>query len=340
MCLFCASKPFGFAAASLTRRSFVSHSLALGSAYAAVRIAVPVAVLAQNATADMIIENAKIITLDPRAPRAEAIAIAGDKIIGVGARRILGVLEKVHKEVPIDKLRWGLEHGEGLTVRTLERIKALNGSLGLQNRMSLDGEAHVEKWGKEAAENAPAFGRIREMGIPFALGTDGNRAASHNPWAGVQWLVTGKTQGGLRHQAEQNLMSREDALRAYSASGAWISTEEDKKGTLSVGKWADLAVLSDDYLTVPEDKISELSSVLTMVGGRIVYADGTYAALAPPAAKAAPDWLPINAYPGYRKAERADHGIKLAAAALSAAMPTILGADGRSWMLGCGCGLL
>jgi hypothetical protein len=134
-------------------------------------------------------------------------------------------------------------------------------------------------------------------------------------------------------------MIREDALRAYSASGAWISAEEDKKGTLSVGKWADLAVLSDDYLTVPEDEISALSSVLTMVGGRIVYAEGKYAGLAPPAAKAAPDWLPINAYPGYRKADRADHGIKLAAAALSAAMPTILGGDDRSWRLGCGCGL-
>jgi predicted amidohydrolase YtcJ len=85
MCLFCASKPFGFTAASLTRRSFVSHSLALGSASAAV----PVAALAQNTTGDIIIENAKIITLDPRAPRAETIAVAGDKIIGVGARRDL-----------------------------------------------------------------------------------------------------------------------------------------------------------------------------------------------------------------------------------------------------------
>src|SRR2546430_13302690 len=86
MCLFCASKPFGFTAASLTRRSFVSHSLALGSASAAVRAVVPVAALAQNATADMIIENTKIITLDPRAPRAQAIAVAAAKIIGVGAR--------------------------------------------------------------------------------------------------------------------------------------------------------------------------------------------------------------------------------------------------------------
>ena len=89
-----------------------------------------------------------------------------------------------------------------------------------------------------------------EMGIPFALGTDGNRAASHNPWVGVQWLVTGKTQGGLRHAADRNLMSREEALRAYSAAGAWMSSEEDKKGTLSVGKLADLAVLKEDYLIV------------------------------------------------------------------------------------------
>jgi hypothetical protein len=89
MCLFCASKPFGFTAASLTRRSFISHSLALGSAYAAVRAVVPVAAPAQNTTADVIIENANMITLDPRAPRAEAIAVAGDTIIGVGARRDL-----------------------------------------------------------------------------------------------------------------------------------------------------------------------------------------------------------------------------------------------------------
>ncbi len=179
------------------------------------------------------------------------------------AQRILGVVEKVHKETPVDQLRWGLEHCEGMTARTLERLQALGGSLGLQNRMSADGEAYVAKWGKEAAEDAPAFGRIKQMGVPFALGTDGNRAASHNPWVGIQWLVTGKTQGGLRHAADRNLMGREEALRSYSAAGAWMSHEEDKKGTLSVGKWADLAVLNGDYLNVPEDRISQLSSVLT-----------------------------------------------------------------------------
>ncbi|MGZ8403933.1 MAG: amidohydrolase family protein, partial [Rhodoplanes sp.] len=195
-------------------------------------------------------------------------------------------------------------------------------------------------WGKETAEDAPALGRIREMGIPFALGTDGNRAASHNPWVGVQWLVTGKTQGGLKHQADRNLLSRADALRAYSAAGAWISGEEDRKGTLSVGKWADLAVLSDDYFAIPEDRISHLSSVLTMVGGRIVPGDGRYASLAPAALAVMPDWLPIARYPGYGKSARVEDGVKLAAAMIGRAMPAVVGADSRSWTLGCGCGLL
>jgi predicted amidohydrolase YtcJ len=256
------------------------------------------------------------------------------------AQRILAVVEKVHQEVPVHKLRWGLEHCEGMTARTLDRLQSLGGSLGLQNRMSADGEAYVAKWGKEAAEDAPAFGRIKKMGVPFALGTDGNRASSHNPWVGVQWLVTGKTQGGLRHAADRNLMSREEALRAYSAAGAWMSNEEDKKGTLSVGKWADLAVLSDDYLTVPEGRISQLSSVLTMVGGKVVYGDGKYASLAPAAPKVAPDWLPISKYPGYTKSTSVESGEQFAAAALDAAMPTAIGADGTQWTIGCGCGVL
>ena len=256
------------------------------------------------------------------------------------AQRILGVVEKVHTEVPVDKLRWGLEHCEGMTTRTLDRLAALGGSLGLQNRMSSDGEAYVAKWGKEAAEDAPALGRIKQMGVPFALGTDGNRASSHNPWVGVQWLVTGKTQGGLRHAADRNLMSREEALRAYSAAGAWISNEEEKKGTLSVGKWADLAVLSADYLTVPEDRISQLSSVLTMLGGKVVHGEGEYTSLAPAALKVSPEWLPISTYPGYTKSASVTTGVELAAAALSQSMPTVIGDDGRSWTLGCGCGLL
>ncbi len=69
------------------------------------------------------------------------------------------------------------------------------------------------------------------------------------------------------------------ALRLYTEGSAWFAFDDDKRGTLAVGKLADLAVLSKDYLTVPVEEIGTIRSLLTMVGGRIVYAAGPYAAL-------------------------------------------------------------
>jgi hypothetical protein len=152
------------------------------------------------------------------------------------------------------------------------------------------------------------------MGLPLAAGTDGNRATSHNPWVGVQWLITGKTIGGTKLNADRNLLDRTEALRLYSAAGAWFTHEEDKKGTISPGKFADLAILSDDYMSIPEDRISSITSVLTMVGGRVVYGAGTYADLAPTALKVSPDWLPIGTYSSYTTADVSDGGLQLAAA--------------------------
>ncbi len=66
-------------------------------------------------------------------------------------------------------------------------------------------------------------------------------------------------------------ISREDALRLHTVGSAWFSFEEKIKGSIEPGRLADLVVLTDDYLTVPEDKIREISSVMTIVGGKIVY---------------------------------------------------------------------
>ncbi len=66
-------------------------------------------------------------------------------------------------------------------------------------------------------------------------------------------------------------ISREDALRLHTVGSAWFSFDEKIKGSLEPGKLADLVVLTDDYLTVPEDKIREISAVMTIVGGKIVY---------------------------------------------------------------------
>ncbi len=217
------------------------------------------------------------------------------------AARALDVLEKVHREVPIDKLRWGFDHCETLSPKTLERIARLGGSVNIQNRMSLDGEAFLQRYGAQVSADAPPIRRMMEMGLPLAAGTDGNRATSYNPWVGVHWLVTGKTLGGAKLQGDANLLDRTTALRMYSERGAWMSREEHLKGTLEVGKLADLVFLSDDYFSVPVDEIRNLESVMTMVGGRVAYGAGPYQKMALPAPRINQDWLPFKEYGRYAK---------------------------------------
>jgi predicted amidohydrolase YtcJ len=251
------------------------------------------------------------------------------------ASRVLNVLEEVNREVPLKNMRWGLDHCETLTAKTLERVAALGGCINIQNRMSLDGEAFLRKYGAPAAADAPPVARIRSMGIPLACGTDGNRATSYNPWIGVHWLVTGKTLGGAKAQGDRNLLDRSEALRLYSAGGAWMSSEETQKGTLEPGKLADLALLSEDYFSMPVDEIRNLESMLTMVGGKVVYASGPYSRLDPPPLPSLPDWLPLRNYGGYHKSAAA------AVATLAAqphSHPLIIG-DSGSWSMECPCGI-
>jgi predicted amidohydrolase YtcJ len=251
------------------------------------------------------------------------------------ASRVLDVLEQVNREVPLAKLRWGLDHCEALLPKTLERIAALGGHVNIQNRMSLDGEAFLQKYGAQLAADAPPIARIREMGIPLACGTDGNRATSYNPWISLHWLVTGKTLGGTKLQGDRNLLDRTEALRLYTSGAAWMSSEEEKKGTLAAGKLADLAILSQDYFSVPVDDIKNLESVLTMVGGKVVYGAGPYSKFDPPGLPSVPDWLPVRHYGGYAKASAALAGAPLAAHR----HPLIIG-DSGIWSMECPCGVL
>ena len=250
------------------------------------------------------------------------------------ASRVLDVLEQINREMPLKGLRWGLDHCETLQPKTLERVAALGGSIDIQNRMSLDGEAFLKKYGAQAAADAPPIARIRELGIPLACGTDANRATSYNPWIGLHWLVTGKTLGGAKLQGDRNLLDRAEALRLYTSGSAWISGEEGKKGTLEAGKFADLAVLSADYFGVPAEQIKDIESVLTMVGGKVVYGAGQFARLSPPLPPVAQDWLPVREYGEYYKRSVADAQNLARAYARSGFI-----ADANPWEA-CGCGML
>lgn len=213
--------------------------------------------------------------------------------------RFLDVFEAVHRDVPLTGLNWFFDHAETVTERNLERIKALDGGIAIQHRMAYQGEYFVNRYGAKAAERTPPVAEMLRMEIPVSAGTDATRVASYNPWVCLHWLITGKTVGGTALYPDANLLSREQALRLYTEAGAWFSSEQGRKGTVQVGQFADLVVLSDDFFSVDADRIRQIESVLTVVDGKVVYAAEPFASFGPPALPVAPDWSPVGVYGGY-----------------------------------------
>ncbi|CTQ34429.1 amidohydrolase [Jannaschia rubra] len=218
---------------------------------------------------------------------------------GESIELIMDVFEQVAEEQGTFAPRWAIDHAETVRDAELERIKALGGGIAIQDRMAFGGEYFVDRYGAEAAEAAPPVRKMLDMGIPVGAGTDGTRVSSYNPWPSLYWLVTGKTVGGLQLWDEENVLSREEALDLFTSGSAWFSQEEDVKGTIEEGMYADFAILSDDYFSVPEEEIMGLDSVLTVTGGNIVYAAEPYAEFAPEdLPPVSPEWSPVVNYEG------------------------------------------
>lgn len=167
--------------------------------------------------------------------------------------------------------------------------------------MAYQGEYFVQRYGRKAAERTPPYQRMLAMGVNVGAGTDATRVASYDSWNALYWLITGKTLGGLSLYPAANLVDRETALRLYTQANTWFSNEEGVKGQIKSGQYADLAVLSADYFKIPENEIRNLVSVLTIVGGHIVYGDDEFGKLSPPLPPAMPDWSPVNHFSGYFK---------------------------------------
>jgi len=169
--------------------------------------------------------------------------------------------------------------------------------------MAFQGEYFIDRYGKKAAEYAPPISQMLKMGVPVGAGTDATRVASYNPFVSLYWLATGKTVGGAALYPDANRLDRMEALRRYTVGSAWFSGEDDKKGSIEVGKLADLAVLSADYFSVADEEIKGIESVLTVVGGKVVYGAGEFTPLAPALPPVSPDWSPVKVYGGYHQAQ-------------------------------------
>jgi hypothetical protein len=192
------------------------------------------------------------------------------------ASMLLDIYERVNREVPISNLRWQITHIEDATEQTLQRMKALNMGWSVQDRLLYNGQVFLKVLGADAARRAPPIKTGLKMGLMVAAGTDSDQVAPYNPFVSLRWLLDGKAIDGTQLRGPEETPNREEALRMYTLSAAWFSFDDDKRGSLEPGKLADLAVLSGDYLTVPLDKVGELHSVLTLVGGNPVYAEGPF----------------------------------------------------------------
>jgi predicted amidohydrolase YtcJ len=190
--------------------------------------------------------------------------------------RILDVFERVFHDTAYTG-RWAIDHAETIRPANIARIEAMGGGIAVQNRLAFSGEFFAKRYGQQAAAAASPLRELVDAGIPVGAGTDATRPSSYNPWLSLYWMVTGKTVGDTQIAARESRLSREEALRCYTVGSAWFSGEEKLKGRIAPGQYADFAILSDDYLEVPDERIRTIESVLTVTGG-------------PPAWKTLPCW--------------------------------------------------
>ena len=214
----------------------------------------------------------------------------------------LDALEKLDQKMPLDGLRWSLEHAETISPANVARVKALGGGIALDTKMALHGDSFVKTHGRDKALITPRLRELVDSGVPLAMTTDAFRAASFNPWIGISWMVSGKSISGAEILARNNRLTREEALKLFTRNAAWFMNTESEMGMIAPGYLADFALLDRDYFTVPEAQIKSVSSVLTVMDGRVVYGAQDYGSLSPALPEILPAWSPIKHFGGYYQA--------------------------------------
>jgi hypothetical protein len=172
--------------------------------------------------------------------------------------------EAAHAEFAITDLRWVIAHAPFITEPWVNRLKALGGGLSLTGWRYLAGTPE---------QNGPPFRIIVDNGIQVGMSSDGMQIAPMNPWLHMYYATTGLNARQVLINAGQQI-TRLEVLKLYTANNGWFLREEDQIGTIEPGKLADLVVLSDDYFTVPDERVKKIRSVLTVVGGTIVHDAG------------------------------------------------------------------
>ena len=170
----------------------------------------------------------------------------------------ISAFEAVDSVVPIAAMRWAVEHVFSIGADHIRRLGQVGAGATVQNQQYLLGGS------------GPPYRDLLDSGIALSAGTDASAISPMSPWISLYHMVTGRDAAGRLVNSGQQI-TRMEALRIYTNGGAFHTFDEEELGSIEVGKLADLVVLSDDYLSVPDEEIRTLSSVLTLVGGEIVH---------------------------------------------------------------------
>ena len=195
---------------------------------------------------------------------------------------LLDVIEDINRDFPVARLRWTVLHLYNASEDNLKRMKSLGLIWGVQDGLYFGGERLQQEVGAERARDMPRIATALKLGLVVAGGTDAHRVSSYNPFVSLQWYLDGTTIGGVTTRGEAEAPSRRQALEMYTKNPAFMANDDGWRGTLEPGKAADLAVLTADYMTAPVQEIGRIRSLLTMVGGRAVYANGPFTTLVAP----------------------------------------------------------
>lgn len=189
------------------------------------------------------------------------------KVIIDGWQKVNDDIVKDGRPQGIKNLRWVLAHVPFIDDEHLTRLKDLGGGINVLGGWRwLTGDAQ---------NNGPQFRKLLASGIPLGLSSDGMQISTMSPWINLYYVVTGKNARGDVINGDQTL-GRNEAMRLYTANNGWFLEAEDKLGTIEEGKLGDLVVISADYFdrrAVPDERIKDLRSVLTVVNGKVVYDD-------------------------------------------------------------------
>ena len=215
----------------------------------------------------------------------------------------LDALEQLNRKMPLDGLRWSIEHAETISPANIARVKALGGGIALDAKMAMHGDSFIKTHGRDKALLTPRLRQLVDSGIPLAMTTDAFRASSFNPWVGISWMVSGKSVSGTEVLAKDNRLSRAEALGLFTRNAAWFMNAESEMGMIAPGHLADFALLDRDYFEVAEAQIKSIASVLTVMDGRVVYGAQDYQSLSPALPEILPTWSPIKYFGGYHQSQ-------------------------------------